>query len=139
MPSDDISIKELASNFEGFKDLMAERDRRYEQRFSAMDEKTSLALTSSEKAIAKSDAATEKRFDSVNEFRGTLSDQAASLLPRGEAVVKFAAYDEKISALEARLNVREGTGAGLKAMWGYVLAAILLVVSLVSLFYKTSH
>jgi hypothetical protein len=136
MEKPDPSIRELASEFEGFKELMTERDRRYEQRFGAMDEKTSLALTSSEKAIAKSDAATEKRIDSVYEFRGTLSDQAANLLPRGEAVAKFASYDDKIAALQTRIDKNEGTGAGLKAMWGYVAAAIFLAIAIYGAIHK---
>jgi Flp pilus assembly protein TadB len=131
---EDPSIRELASEFDGFKDLMTERDRRYEQRFEAMDEKTSLALTSSEKAVTKAETATEKRFDSVNEFRSTLSDQANTFLPKGESNEKFKAYDDRLKSLEARLNRSEGVGSGLKAMWGYVLAAIMLVIALISLF-----
>lgn len=139
--SEDPTIRELASEFEGFKELMTERDRRYEQRFEAMDEKTSLALTSSEKAVAKAEIATEKRFDSVNEFRGTLSDQAANLLPRREADAKFSSFEGKLEDMKKEVaGLREsrslgtGTGEGLKAMWGYVLAAILLIVSIVTLF-----
>ena len=137
---EDPTIRELASEFDGFKDLMTERDRRYEQRFEAMDEKTSLALTSSEKAVAKAEIATEKRFDSVNEFRATLSDQAANLLPRREADARFSAWDDKMEDLKKEIaglresrSVVAGTGEGLKAMWGYVLAAILLIVSIVTL------
>src|ERR1700689_1575360 len=88
----DPSLKELTAELDGVRDVflskiesistvMNERDVRYEQRFKAMDEKTSLALTASEKAVSKAETATEKRFDAVNEFRGTLSDQARLLIP----------------------------------------------------------
>jgi hypothetical protein len=85
--------------------FLEERDRRYEDRFKAQDEKTTLALTASKEAITKAETATEKRFDAVNEFRGTLSDQAATLLPRLEAVTKFEAYDEKIESLKKEIGM----------------------------------
>src|SRR5678815_2512757 len=94
------SLRELTAELDGVRAILSgevrsinkvmdERDRRYEDRFRAMDEKTSLALTSSEKAVTKAETATEKRFDSVNEFRGSLKDQAANLIPRAEAEAKF--------------------------------------------------
>lgn len=89
----------------------AERDRRYEDRSRAQDEKTALALSAAEKAISKAEAATEKRFDAVNEFRGTLSDQAATLLPRAEANARFGNYDEKIAGLQKEIAlIRELRG-----------------------------
>lgn len=90
----------LLEKIANLRSLMDERDIRYEQRFKAMDEKTSLALTASEKAVAKAEIATEKRFDSVNEFRGQLKDQAATLVPRAEAESRFKGIDEKIEAIK---------------------------------------
>jgi hypothetical protein len=94
------SLREITSQLDGLKELMDERDRRYEERFKAMDEKTGLALTSSEKAVTKAETATEKRFDSVNEFRDTLRDQAALLMPRPETQALFKAYEEKIENIK---------------------------------------
>ena len=91
----------LLTRIEALKTVMDERDVRYEQRFKAMDEKTSLALTASEKAVAKAEIATEKRFDSVNEFRGQLKDQAATLVPRAEADSRFRGIEEKIESLKS--------------------------------------
>jgi hypothetical protein len=91
----------LLTKIDALRVIMDERDIRYEQRFKAMDEKTSLALTASEKAVAKAETATEKRFDSVNEFRGQLKDQAATLLQRNEAEVKFKGLEEKIESIKA--------------------------------------
>jgi hypothetical protein len=94
-------LRELvASKFESFRAIIDERDRRYEDRFTAMDEKTGLALTSSEKAVVKAETATEKRFDSVNEFRGSLKDQAATLISRVEVESKWKAYDDKIDDIK---------------------------------------
>jgi hypothetical protein len=91
----------LAAKLEALRELVDERDHRYEDRFRATDEKTSLALTSSEKAVSKAEIATEKRFDSVNEFRGQLKDQTATLLPRVEADAKFKNLEDKIEANKA--------------------------------------
>jgi|ERR1051326_2162380 hypothetical protein len=60
---------------------------------TAQDEKVQLALTSAEKAITKAETATEKRFEAVNEFRQTLSDQAATF-----------ATKEKVDDLSAQVS-----------------------------------
>jgi hypothetical protein len=111
----DPSLRELTAELDGVRELliskvessrvvMDERDVRYEQRFKAMDEKTSLALTASEKAVSKAETATEKRFDAVNEFRGTLSDQARLLIPREEVNARFSASDQKIEGLKEQFQ-----------------------------------
>jgi hypothetical protein len=58
-------------------------------------------------AIAKADAATEKRFDAVNEFRAQLADQARTFLPRGEYDVNHEALAERITQLNERLSALE--------------------------------
>jgi hypothetical protein len=52
--------------------------------FLAAKELNAQALEAANDRFAAFVAATDKRFESVNEFRGTLSDQAATLLPRTE-------------------------------------------------------
>ena len=42
------------------------------------------ALDSSKEAVLKAENATEKRFEGVNEFRATLTDQAARFVTRKE-------------------------------------------------------
>ena len=59
-----------------------ERDSMNKERFAAAKERVEMALVSSEKAITKAEAASDKRFDSVNEFRKTLSDIVATFIPR---------------------------------------------------------
>jgi hypothetical protein len=97
-------LKELMKiQFDSSERLMEERDTRYLDRFQAMDEKTSLALTSSKEAVTKAEVATEKRFDSVNEFRNTLRDQATLLMPRSETETKFLGIEEKIEDLKKEI------------------------------------
>lgn len=101
--------------------LLVEVDRRYEQRFMAQEQAVSLALArvdkefhehlaqvraethaaleAADKAIAKAEAATEKRFEGVNEFRGQLADQARTFIPRAESISRHERTAEQIEAL----------------------------------------
>lgn len=111
----DPSLRELTAQIDGMVRLYEERDRRYEDRFKAADEKTALALTASKEAVSKAEAATEKRFDAVNEFRGTLSDQARLLLPRAEADSRLNAFSERIDEVKkevAALRESRSEGSG---------------------------
>jgi hypothetical protein len=119
--------------FEAFKELMNERDKRYEQRADSTDERTSLALTASEKAVAKAETATEKRFDAVNEFRGQLKDQAATLMPRAEADSKFLSMTKEIEELKKSANTAQGRSSGFSASWGIVVSLMLIGIALIGL------
>ncbi len=65
-------------------DLMRAADKRYEQRFDAQEKAVKDALASADRAVNKAETASEKRLDSVNEFRKTLSDQTGTFLTRAE-------------------------------------------------------
>jgi len=84
-------ISVLEERVSGVKEVMDERDRRYESRFTAMDEKTSLALNSSEKAVTKAEVAQEKRFDNTNEWRAAMQDRDRNQMPRVEIEQRFSA------------------------------------------------
>jgi len=104
-------------------------DRRYEQRFVATALATDAALQAAKEAVLKAESASEKRFESVNEFRNTLADQQRNLMPRAEvdAIVKgltdkIAANGEKISDLQSRLNALQSERVGLKGGWAIAVA-----------------
>lgn len=106
---------------EALRDLLREVDRRYEQRFIAQENAVGLALTrvdkefhehiaqvrtethaaleAADKAINKSESATEKRFESVNEFRAQLADQTRTFMPRTESISRHDRSAEQIEAL----------------------------------------
>jgi hypothetical protein len=92
--------------------------------FKAAEQAVQTALASAEKAVTKAETAAERRFESVNEFRQTLTDQAATFITRAEAEVHFAALAEKLDALATRLDKTEGRSSGLNAGWVYLLAAV---------------
>lgn len=71
----------------------------------AAEKAVQTALVSAEKAVGKAEVAAEKRFESVNEFRAQLNDQAATFPTRPEVEVRFASLTEKVDALAARQNI----------------------------------
>jgi hypothetical protein len=113
-----------------FTDLDRMLDERYATQTKALDaafiaQQTAMktALEAAEKAVRTAQVATEKRFESVNEFRGQLTDQAATFLSRNEADTRLNALAEKLeaeskrntstfSALELRLTSRLDQMAG---------------------------
>lgn len=79
-----------------------------DQRFESSDKAVRAALQSAELAVNKAEAAAEKRFDSVNEFRKTLSDQTNSFVT-GD---KFDGLALQVAQLTDRFNQTEGFGRG---------------------------
>lgn len=77
-----------------------------------------------DKAVIKAETAAEKRFESVNEFRLQLGDQAANFMTRREYQASHDALTEKINDLTARVDKKEGTGEGLNKGWVILLGAI---------------
>jgi phosphopantetheinyl transferase (holo-ACP synthase) len=95
-----------------------------EQRFTDSDKAVQAALLAAKEAVLKAEVASEKRFESVNEFRGQLADQTNSLIPRAEADSRFNAIAEKVTALTDRINITDGRKAGSEVTIGKIYAAI---------------
>ncbi len=101
----------------------------------------------------------EIRFQSVNEFRSTLADQAAHFITRTEVESAVNRNVERIQELSARLHATatkeeiissfeglnsrltelgervtraEGRGSGLNASWGYLMPLLLVVATLIA-------
>ena len=85
----------------------------YNQRFADLESKTTLALSESDKAKTKAESATEKRFEGVNEFRATLADQAARLIPREEAQAKFDSLEKDIVSLDKAMQAMRERGSSI--------------------------
>jgi len=95
-----------------------------EQRFIDQDKAVQAALLAAKEAVLKAEVASEKRFESVNEFRGQLSDQTNTFMPRTEAEQRTSALAEKISDLTDRVNKAEGATKGSEVTIGKIYAAI---------------
>lgn len=124
---------------EHFLALIAEKDKRDQQRYEAQTDAINAALLAAEKAVTKAEAANQRRFEGVNEFRQTLSDQAATFLSRAEFEAQRRADDTQRKAddlrmrdLAARVDKTEGKSAGLNAGWGYLIGAIGLFAAIVA-------
>jgi len=76
-----------------------------------------LRLRPSEKAIDKAEIATEKRFESVNEFRAQLSDQTNTFLPREVYDTNHRQFSDRVAAIEVVIATTAGRekGIGLSA------------------------
>jgi Tfp pilus assembly protein PilX len=114
--------------------ILAEMDRRYEQRFDAQQRATEAALAAAEKAVSKAETAAERRFEGVNEFRATLSDQAALLMPRAETEQRLVSLTEKINDLGLLVTQMQGRSRGIEGAWGYLVGAAAVIAVAISLF-----
>src|SRR5678810_673441 len=117
--------------------LIEGNDKRYEERFSASQKalelglagqksEISAALAAADRAVMKAEVATEKRFESVNEFRGTLDQQQRTLIPRSEVEVLMRGVEEKIRTnakaldeMKATINGLQSERAGIRGGYGY--------------------
>ena len=131
--------------------IIEKNDRRYEQRFNdtkiavdaaliAADKTVAAALAGQKEAVTKAEVAAEKRFESVNEFRSTLSDQQRNLMPRVEVEIIMKSITDKIENLsklvdtradanEKRIITLESKGNGIGQGMGYVALLIGVVAT----------
>lgn len=128
--------------------LITANDKRYEERFQASQraldaallaqkDAMTAALVAQKEAVEKAERATEKRFESVNEFRGTLDQQQRTLIPRSEVQEVRNALDIEIKNLtkiidemKAKQNERTAERRGVQGGWGYAVGAVGLVLAL---------
>ncbi|PYC66002.1 hypothetical protein C7C45_26970 [Micromonospora arborensis] len=102
-------------------------------RIDAQAAQVGLALASADKAVTKAETATEKRFESVNEFRQTLSDQTKTFIARVEFEVVRDSHAAHIADLASRLDKLEGKGVGLNAGWVYLVGGLTVAATVVGL------
>lgn len=121
--------------------IIAERDRQYSQRFEAQEKSTTVALAAAKEAVQaaliaakeavqKAEAASEKRFDSVNEFRNTLKDQQLTLTPRAEVDARFKELDRRVTDLAAEMARRASESRGATELWGFIAGALGLLIGI---------
>lgn len=126
-------IQSLLGNLrEEIRERFKESDLRYQQRFDAQEKAleaaliaadkavtaaltaakqlVDVALAAADKAVNKAEVASEKRFENVNEFRQSLSDQTSTFIPRVEADVRFNALAERLARVETSESVQIGAG-----------------------------
>lgn len=125
-------LASVDEQFKHMRELSAERMLSRTQQFAAMDTRFQQRFENADRAVSKAEFASEKRFESVNEFRATLSDQAASLMTRSEGEAKINALSDRIQDLKGRVDVGDGGKAASTASFTSILAVSGLVISLVT-------
>lgn len=120
MPQTDARLSALSERLGALDRLTDAKFVRMETLVASQAEKVKLALDAAEKAILKAEIASEKRFESVNEFRETLSDQQRSLMSKeaGDKIVENMLRDREEAQrqiLEVRAFVNTLTEAKLDA------------------------
>jgi hypothetical protein len=113
---------------------MDERDRRYEERFIGSEKMTAMAQALSKEAISKAEIATEKRFDAVNEMRGSLNDMTSQLMTKAEAVAKFSSLEGKNEEMKKDINSLRESRSGGQAVSAQKQFDIKTILSLFALF-----
>lgn len=93
MTSDDVPLKDFLLA------VINEREDKYEQRFQALAQASDTALKNATTAVLKAETATDRRLEGLNELRGALTDQQASLARRDEVHLL-------VSGLKAELSAR---------------------------------
>jgi len=108
--------------------------------FSAQKDAINAALASADRAVTKAELATEKRFESVNEFRATLDTQQRTLIPRSEVAVIQDGLNEKIAQLTKAVDELRSVNAnrafehrGVRDGWGYAVGAVGFLLAIGSL------
>jgi len=133
----DVRVRSLD---EKFRLLMDEAEKRNGQRFDAQQEAVATAMVAqekavlaamaaAEKAVTKAEMSAEKRFESVNEFRKTLSDQTSTFITRD----RFEGVVDRIASLEKNYSHRLGETKGHDSTWGTIMAIIAVLVSAATL------
>lgn len=77
--------------------------------------------------MLKAETATEKRFESVNEFRQQLGDQSNTFLPRPEYNAQHKALEDRVTDLTDRMNKNDGARKGSEVTMGKISAVIAAV------------
>lgn len=138
---------------ESYRRGMAEIDVRHQQRYDAqtkaveaafLAQQTAMAaalqaaekavltaMVAAEKAVAKAEAAAEKRFESVNEFRGQLTDQAQTFMPRSETEQRLSAMGEKIDLLSKYASNQTGRAASTSQFVGFLVGGLGVLVAII--------
>jgi hypothetical protein len=104
------------------------------------DEKINQHFESLQVAVNKAENATEKRFESVNEFRNTLTDQQRTFMPRSETEIMFKNHevlhesltlkiDDVSKKLEKIVNMKQGGNV----VWAYIISIISLIGVIISI------
>ena len=135
----DARVAVMEARVKAVEQLAIEREDRNKERFTAMKTAVDAALAASDRAVSKAELSTEKRFESVNEFRSALQDQTAHQITRVEynsqqqnMSDKMVALDRYIMELRADLSKVMARSAGKQDGIGMVGTVVLGLITAAS-------
>ena len=96
----ELFTAEVASLREAMASAQGARSELLQEKFEGRDKALVAALAAADKAVEKSNLATEKRFDGVNELLGQQTAAITSLIPRAEAEVRISGLAEKVDSMQ---------------------------------------
>lgn len=124
--------------------LMSERDRRVDERINALEqlmtaaiqsqkEAVAIAMAAADRAVNKAEGAAERRFESINEFRAALADQAGHFMTRSEMDARLSGVSDRLNLNANRIERIDGRTQGVSAAMaaGIAIVSILVAVSAV--------
>jgi hypothetical protein len=119
----------LEAGLTALRQVLDERDKRYSQRSESQDLAVASALQTSEKAIIKAEAATEKRLEGLNELRSMAEDQA-KYFARTEVI------NPRIDALDVLVKASMARRGGVQEAWGQFAVAAGLIIAATALYFR---
>ena len=122
----DTLLTHVGARIDALSALTAQRD-------AAQKEAVAMAMSAADRAVLKAETAAEKRFESVNEFRNTLSDQQRNLIPRAEFDAMERAVTFRLDAIDKVLEAQRAERMGIKGGWGYAVGVAGLVIAVLSI------
>jgi hypothetical protein len=132
-------LETLELKVESLKELLLERDKRFEMEVQNLKEQYTAAFAATERAINKAEANTDKRFDSVTK-ESELRDQAAraghNALRTDLTTVKDDLRKEVQDLRESRSETK-GKTVGMDKSWAMLIAAIATVIGIMN--FVTNH
>jgi len=140
----DPSLREVMVAIDGLRELIDERDRRYEERdasrrtaveaaLAAAKEQTRASFDASEKAIVKAESAQTSYNIAHNDLAKKMDDQNKATMPRTETEQRFRSIEEKISDLREAQVSMTGKSMGLSTGWALLVGAVGLIATLISI------
>jgi hypothetical protein len=96
------------------------RDKYVDSMFKNQETAVTAALASADKANLKAEIASEKRFDSVNEFRQSLADAGRLNMPRTEAELRFNGIESTLKSLQDDTLAHTERNRGESRVWAIV-------------------
>src|SRR5579859_5205347 len=113
----------LETIFVHFTSLLEAQEKKNQQQFGDADKAVQAALMAAEKAVNKAEINAANWRDNANEWRAAMSDRERNFAPI-----------QRLESLEHRFDLKEGTGMGIKQGWGFLIAAAVFLVALLTIF-----